>query len=608
MASASTRGLRSRPSRFSSPARIVEKEPEGKAPDAPAAKTVQKTFLDRWVEPPLRPPAPSFEDTKGLERVGVLEHMAPLGQPPSQKLLQKLKLGSYRPSLRTTLGHPEEVVTPTTEVEQIESPTPADVQMGSGSVQSQEATPMSSPDHRSTCKQGTGEMSPRVEATPSPMKASFTPSVSASPYNGASSRKWTADRMNRQIENAIAEAQQAGALNLVPGFRMIHRDALTDPRLWTVLEAVLNKSTSQDQFKTFKRYIKRGIKQYRTSTSGENFPSFQGPPYPLVPRVGGVSPSSFFQNIDNPPASSQNQAPSITSPYRLKPSPAIVQHRSSPVKTSRSPSSTLAGSAVASGNGRPSGAQAGLHASPSRCRSHSVSSSSSLSSAKSIPESFAPGVEAESEAQINGARPVRSSGQRQAANRVAAGHRSRPSATIPPLPKHPFSDFNTTAKIAAKRLKKTREDIDMDHAEIEKRRRDLELQSFVDYNDIPRPEINDRTVLESDHSHPISLSVRVPPPVVHAHPLVPTQAALSSPISALAPPEQSQLNGTGRKRPYNEVDQDDTDIPTSLSSSPAPLLVPPPPPGAVGSSRAVTPRAAKLPPPAKRKSARVMVS
>src|SRR5271156_1129472 len=171
MASASTRGLRSRPSRFSSPANIVEKDAEGKAPDAPVAKNVQKTFLDKWVEPPLRPPAPSFEDTKGLERVGVLEHMAPLGQPPSQKLLQKLKLGSYRPSLRTTLGHPEEVVTPTTEVERIEFPTPADIQMGSGSVQSQEATPMSSPDHRSTCKQGTGEMSPRVEATPSPMKA-----------------------------------------------------------------------------------------------------------------------------------------------------------------------------------------------------------------------------------------------------------------------------------------------------------------------------------------------------------------------------------------------------------------------------------------------------
>ena len=46
---------------------------------------------EEWTEPPLRPPAPSFEDYKGLERHGVLEHMAPLGTLPGNKVRSRLK-------------------------------------------------------------------------------------------------------------------------------------------------------------------------------------------------------------------------------------------------------------------------------------------------------------------------------------------------------------------------------------------------------------------------------------------------------------------------------------------------------------------------------------
>src|SRR5205809_1257957 len=48
-------------------------------PEAPARK---KTLLEQWVEPPLQQPQPSFQDYKGIEPHGVLEHMAPLGALP----------------------------------------------------------------------------------------------------------------------------------------------------------------------------------------------------------------------------------------------------------------------------------------------------------------------------------------------------------------------------------------------------------------------------------------------------------------------------------------------------------------------------------------------
>ena len=70
-----------------------------------------------WSEPPLRAPAPSFEDYKGLERHGVLEHMAPLGTFPGQKVKTRLK--HHEPTRRIAhlkigeaRGAREEVSTP----------------------------------------------------------------------------------------------------------------------------------------------------------------------------------------------------------------------------------------------------------------------------------------------------------------------------------------------------------------------------------------------------------------------------------------------------------------------------------------------------------------
>lgn len=123
-----TRTLRNRSSRFSSPATFTAINEETLPPGqgSSAGQRVVEDAADRqskaqaqqgpWVEPVVRNGVPSFEDTRGLERVGVLEHMQPLGAAPNPKLLQKLKvtLGNRGPlgSARATPVYSEGLASP----------------------------------------------------------------------------------------------------------------------------------------------------------------------------------------------------------------------------------------------------------------------------------------------------------------------------------------------------------------------------------------------------------------------------------------------------------------------------------------------------------------
>src|SRR5207248_810152 len=73
---------------------------------------------------------------------------------------------------------------------------------------------------------------------------------------------------------AIDEANRKNSPELVPGLRKICEDANSDPNLWNVLDAVLQKSPSRKQFRIFRRYIKAGLAQHSASpTSNVGLPS-----------------------------------------------------------------------------------------------------------------------------------------------------------------------------------------------------------------------------------------------------------------------------------------------------------------------------------------------
>jgi hypothetical protein len=246
-------------------------------------------------------------------------------------------------------------------------------------------------------------------------------------------------------------------------------------------------------------------------------------------------------------------------------------------------------------------------------RSRSASSSSSLSSAKSLDaETFAPTIEVDGEPQLNGSKAAKLAGQRQATNQVAAaGHNNTKTRTaLSSNPKGPYSDFTSVNKSTTNRFKRLKTDPEVDPEEI-RRQKDELLQKVIHDDYRPRRYDSSERTLVAPRSHestiyPIS---NPPPPVIHPHHVHPASALPSSPLGPEGPSDYPLRNGTSRKRSRNEHEDDEEAAGTPASSSPPPFLAPPPPTGGAAPSRASTPRFAKLPPAKKiKKSARVMHS
>lgn len=607
----STRSLRHRSSRYSSPATFGEKEPPPKPVEAHPTRNGQQTSLDKWIEPTVRTAVPSFEDTKGLERVGVLENMQPLGVPPSHRLLQKLKLNYTRPSPRATPVQNEEVNTPLPEQEKLDSASPLEPEilrhLSPDPPRHSDTIVISSPPRGRPSRRDVAEMSQASNVSPSGIRLSFTPSNHASTKPASIQEHLRQDRINNHLELALQEAQDKGTPNLIPGLEKLREDAQLIPELYNVIEAIIQQSPTHKQFRTFKRYIKSGVKDFRRASQSQvsessHHPSslaeinsnFASPQHPHLTRPthqritstgftdeGNRRIALFFGQMRKEPhhttlVPDMSVSP-LTGSANTNIDPALIASQSEPATTSPN----------------------------KRKRSLSAASESSLSSAQSIPDDFIPTLQ-QNDSQTGTGRS-RSVGQRQATHRAANRLRSAVGGiNHQPLPKP--ADPQPPSKSTTKKFKKTQSDPEYDIDELSRRKRDYLEDSFHDYNTIPRPESSER---EISHGHPEPIDLlteQPPPPVIHPNRLISSNAALSSPVSSHAPRESMLVNGTGRKRGYDEVDADDLELAPSLS--PSPLLVPPPPPGLANApSRGVTPRGARFPPPTRtRKSARVMVS
>lgn len=607
-----TRSLRNRvPSRLSSPAITAEAE---QADDTDADRNGHVGPED-WVEPPVRRLPPSFQDHRGLERVGVLELQQPLGEPPSQKLLQRLKL-NFRPSNRASPMQNEEGVTPSVESERLEFGSPRQAERLSEPPPP--APPpqdgpivFSSPPRGRPAKRDADEM--RQPAYIMDF-APFQPLVSTSPGAAAASKpisiqeQLRQDRVSAYIDKAIEEAERHGDLGLLPGLQKVKDKAFRQRSLWVVLDAIAHNSPDEEQLSVFKRYIKKGVKRHRrhSAFSGSSAqPSFQSqsPGQPVVAADDSHTTLS-------PAAPTLIPAPTFTPTFRTRPSPSRHPHTHPahpPVHLS--PSSRR--SKMDSGNDQSPG-QPTFSNTHRRKRSGSNSSTSSLSSARSIPEEFAP-EQPETEGEEGNAdeRPRSKNlkgGQRQGSDRA----KLRSSGISHPNSKHPFHAFPDVAKLAAKKLKKPKEDLDYDPADVERRRRRYEDDILQDYNYRHHDTVNLREPLAYlDEDYPATTTAErvLPPPIVHAHPVSAKTTKLDSSFESRSAPDKSLPNGTGRKRNYDEMEDDDDDLSWMFSLTPEPIVVPPPPVGVRLASRANTPRMAKHPALNKaRKSARVMIS
>ncbi len=373
----------------------------------------------------------------------------------------------------------------------------------------------------------------------------------------------------------------------------------------------MNNSPSPEHFKTFKRYIKSGVKRHRRESEMSASPYQPSPQkfHDIASSDNRDRSSKSSHTYGHPPVYPGQPHPSINLYFNRPPASGAFGSEEVPI----SPSTLPPHLGVPDLSARTS--RQGTTSSPhKRKRYGSMSSESSLSSVPSgvdwtSPPPWLPWLD-------RGNGPAGSAGQRQDTSRVTAGSRLRSAAGatnhLPqPAPEPPQPQVETASKAnASKRSKKAREEAEFDIDELSRRKRNYLDDSFHDYNTIPRPESSEREPVHGHPERPVP-NDNPPPPVIHPNRLVVSQATFPSVATTEARHTENPVNENSRKRAYDEIEADDLYPSSSASSSGGPLLVPPPPPGvARASSRAATPRSTRIQPASHktRKSARVMVS
>jgi len=527
--------------------------------------------------------------------------------------LQKLKLNYTRPSPRASPLQTDEVSTPLPEQENLDSASPLEPEIlrqlspEPAPQRHSDTIVISSPPRGRPSRREVAEMTQASNVSPSGVRLSFTPSNHTSAKPASIQEHLRQDRINNHLELALQEAQDKGTPNLIPGLEKLREDAQIIPELYNVIEAIIQQSPTHKQFRTFKRYIKSGVKDFRRASQSQNSDHSRQPS--SLAEINSTFASPQHSHV----ARSTHQritSTGFTDEGNRRIALFFTGLRKEPPTNAEAPDmsfSPLTGSANTQIDPAltTSQSEANTTSPNKRKRSPSAGSESSLSSAQSIPDDFVPALQ-QNDSQTGTGRS-RSTGQRQATHRAgnrlrsaggAINHQSLPNKAAP----------QSTSKSTAKKFKKAQSEPEYDIDELSRRKRDYLQDSFHDYNTIPRPESSER---EITHGHPEIIQVSTeqpPPPVIHPNRLVSLDAALSSPVSSHAPRETMLANGTGRKRMYDELEADDLDLAPSLS--PSPLLVPPPPAASANiTSRGMTPRGARFPPNTRtRKSARVMVS
>lgn len=354
-AMASSRFMRNSP-RTASPMDVSTKGPSISEDDGAVQKETSNSF-NVWKEPPLRPPAPSFEDYKGLERAGVLEHMAPLGTMPSQKVKQRVK--ASEPSRWGTLARQAEASATGSKEPSVAAEIPT--RMRSESRKAEER-PKKNISYRE--RDEDQDYNPRVTTTkPVVVKSgSSRSSVAPTPSSKTAAGQ---DRLRQVVESAVERSRELGNELLGLAVRRLFEDSLSNRTLAELLDAVLSQKPTQRQAADFQAYIKIARKQIKAETSNPRQSSAKA----ICSSLGSASKSPS-KSVDR--SAAPTMAPTIATPTPNK------------MEANQPPRSSHSSSLQPNGNiSNVNGAHEDRPAKRIK-RSDSVSSTSSLSSLSSI--------------------------------------------------------------------------------------------------------------------------------------------------------------------------------------------------------------------------------
>lgn len=274
-------------SRISSPFRAANASfdaPEKKADPVERPKT----FLDRWIEPPLPTPQPSFVDA-GIERHGVVAQMAPLGTRPSVKVLKSTKAGAdgvIEGGRRSSSLRKSGVSVPSTPKEPIIVQEPAASTGRRRSVSAKEEEVDWAP-------QTPVQQMADVKSSPRPgMNGLGSPTVQMSPLQikllnvkGNADQEINLEKTDKVVEDAVQEAVDRQRWPTAYALRTLYDDHRSNARIVRLIEAVYEQRADEEQMKEFRtlmRYKKREGKKDRQAEYYFNGDGSDPPPRPTI--------------------------------------------------------------------------------------------------------------------------------------------------------------------------------------------------------------------------------------------------------------------------------------------------------------------------------------
>lgn len=540
---ASTRPMR-KSSRMSSPLDVSVKK--GITTPIEQAKVDRETWLGTWIEPPLRNPAPSFEDYKGLERHGVLEHMAPLGSLPTQKVKLRVKAEPPKRVLQVKNGHS------TAAKEKTPETIPTVIAQPPQSRKAEDKPPKPLPPR---------EIEDDEDYTPQGLTKAATPTrpVSAKGTQAPTSLHGTPNsrtaagraRLETVVNSAVARSYEIGNPVLGLAVKKLFDESLGNRTLADLLDAVLSQNPTPRQASDFQAYIKVARKQIKAQNAGRDSTTTRRSSEVGINVSSNSASKSPSKSIRLGGAAGENRISKEATPSH----PQKPNSNSDSVSKNKIPNSKIQ-------------EIVGMETRGAK-RSRSSSDTSSLSSLSSIDQTFAPSMETDHA----------NTAETHATPQPMTASKVQPSLG-PKL--HTFSTTKVTNNNTSLKRTSTAAGLgDKDGEESLATKRAKLQKTFEDY-----------TVHES--------SIRVGPAVKEPTPAL--AASKPSPSSSVHTHQTRLRNGAG-KRPRDEND----DLESLSSSAHGDLLVPPPP-GAQTRSRSGTPRDHLGRPSKIRKTARVKMS
>jgi hypothetical protein len=271
-----------------------------------------KTFLDKWVEPPLPAPRPSFAEA-GIERHGVVANMAPLGTRPSVKVMKSMvrpestdgasRAASVKKSAASSVSTPgESMVTPepaTAPPRRRSVSTKAEDLEYNPKTPQQQTSVRKSISRSSIGGQASGQgvfalqQLPIVNPTP-PRPVAAAPVLPAPPIGQDGELEINLEQTDRVVESAVQAALDNRRWPTAYALRTLYDDHRSNKRMVRLIEAVYGQRANDAQRTEFVTIMKHKKKEGKKDRTGEYYFNGDGSdPPPRQPQFSAVNVTSY---------------------------------------------------------------------------------------------------------------------------------------------------------------------------------------------------------------------------------------------------------------------------------------------------------------------------